>query len=164
MPDHRYFFSVCAFINNIFVLGGRNPEYQSINTCFKFDVKRSKWTEVCGMLKSRMSFSSVVFEERIVVSGGRNSNIDSPISLVEAYDHTADSWSKMPGMVESRFFHRSVAMRNKIFVIGGFPSARCEVYDSSCNKFALLKSSKMFSRVNIVLIGNSITVFDDKVA
>ena len=67
-------------------------------------------------------------------------------------------------MVESRFFHRSVAMRNKLFVIGGKGSKQCEVYDSICNKFALLKSSKIFTRVNIVLIGNTITVFDDNVA
>ena len=70
----------------------------------------------------------------------------------------------MPDMVQARYFHKSVAMRNKLFVVGGGAWKRCEVYDSTCNRFALLKSSELFSRVNIALIGNSITVFDGKVA
>ena len=164
MPDRRHFFSVCAFMNNIFVLGGRGTDYQCFNTCLQFCVKCSKWTEVCGMKSARMLLSSAVFEGRIVVSGGKQSNVGAPLSSVEAYNSEVDSWSKMPDMVKARYFHRSVAMRNKLFVIGGPTSKPCEIFDSTCNKFALLKFSKKFSRVNVVLIGNSITVFKEKVA
>ena len=167
MPDNRDFFSVCAFMDNIFVIGGRSlVDFQCFNTCLQFDVERSEWTEVCGMKATRMSCASSVFEGRIIVSGGKHFN-NTILNSVEAYDPAADSWSNMPDMVEARYCHRSVAMGNKLFVIGNHSSKdlrQCEVFDSTCNKFTLLKSPKAFPRVNIALIGNKITVFDDMVA
>ena len=61
----------------------------------------------------------------IVVSGGYNNGI-----------YIADTWTPMPNMVERRYSHKSVAIKNKLFVIG----YSCEVYDSFCKKFVLLKS------------------------
>ena len=66
------------------------------------------------------------------------------LNTVEAYDHVADEWSSLPNMIERRRYHKSVAMKNKLFVVGGYTTVwgfTSEVFDSTVNKFVLLKSS-----------------------
>ena len=41
-------------------------------------------------------------------------------------------------MIKRRSFHKSV--QNKLFLIDGDRARTCEVYDSTCKKFVLLKS------------------------
>ena len=77
----------------------------------------------------------------------------------------------MPNMIEGRSGHSLVAIRNKLFVFGshdGKGSKSCEVFDSSCKKFVMIKPfpgtltfdlrnvSKAFSIGNkLVIIGNN---------
>ena len=45
-------------------------------------------------------------------------------------------------MIEGRYRHSSVAIRNKLFIFGSYVgkvSKSCEVFDSSCKKFVMLK-------------------------
>ena len=88
------------------------------------------------MIEPRSATACSVFEGNIVVCGGRN---NETINTVEAYDHIADSWSYMPRMIKGRYYHKSVAVKSKMYIIGGFDTT-CEVFDSTCNIFSLLKA------------------------
>ena len=88
---------------------------------------------------SRCNASCVVFEGKIVVSGGIYNN--GRLKTVEAYDHVANTWTNMPNMINRRSSHKSVAIKNKLFIVGG-NTTTCEVYDSNCGKFNLLKLVK----------------------
>ena len=78
-----------------------------------------------------------MFEERIIVSGGQNNNLNC-LKSVESYDAVNDDWTLMPDMMTSRHNHNLVAVKNKLFVIG-FNS--CEVFDSNSDKFVYLKNT-----------------------
>ena len=54
-------------------------------------------------------------------------------------DNVANSWTNMPNMINIRSLHKSVAVKNKLFLFGGDRTKTCEVYDSTCKKFVLLK-------------------------
>ena len=45
----------------------------------------------------------------------------------------------MPDMINRRGFHKSVSVKNKLFLFAGDRTKTCEVYDSTCKKFVLLK-------------------------
>ena len=137
MMDDRKFFSYCSFMDDVYIMGGYKCNGANITaTCFEFNTKSLKWKEVSSMNDRRKQSASSVFEGRIIVSGGYN---NGSLNTVEAYDHVGDTWENMANMVKERFGHKSVAVKNKLFVIGGFVKSDCEVFDSTTNKFTLLK-------------------------
>ena len=143
MSGDRMSYCACAFMNKIFIFGGFNKNYNALNNCMMFDTNNKNWNQIAKMNNSRASAACAVFGGRIVVSGGRQGMFHNDnLNTVVAYDHVFDKWSHMPNMIEERVGHSSVAYKNKLFVIGShFGAGRetCEVFDSTCKKFVLLK-------------------------
>ena len=139
MTDNRTRFCACAFMHNIFIIGGM--PYYNINSCLTFGTKDNKWKKVQRMNEARIDAACTVFEGRVVVSGGYNGEQDS-LNTVEVYDHIADTWTCLPSMNETRYRHSSVAIKNKLLVIGsisGTGRKTCEVFDSTSKQFVFLK-------------------------
>ena len=165
MYDDRTRFCACSFINNIYVIGGHVGD--SINSCIKFNTNDHKWEEVARLEEARRDASCAVFEGKVVTSGGNNKNGKS--NSVEAYDHITNLWSNMPNMVEERSEHKLVAIKDKLYVVGGGPifTYTCEVFNSTSNKFVLIKpppeSCEMYIRwpVAVISIKSKIAIFND---
>ena len=157
MSDERINYCVCAFMDKIFVFGGYydSVRYQnSINSCLEFNTKDHAWKQVSGMNQVRSRAAGAVFEGRHVANMTLNS--------VESYDVFADRWSPMPNMIERKHGHGLVVVRNKLFVIGKYRHS-CEVFDSNCKKFVVLKSHGQcfFTANNIFSIGNLIYIINE---
>ena len=161
MSKDFFKFCACSFMGNAYVLGGLNSEGRSVASCFKFKAADCSMDEVAEMKTARYCSACAVFEGKIVVSGG--SNFDE-LNTVEAYDHVANEWTNMPNMIEERNYHKSTAIKNKLYMFGGI-TITSEVYDSTCEKFVLLKSpNDRFTRhlespLAAISIGNKIIVF-----
>ena len=149
MYDKRFKFCACSFMDTIYVIGGTR------RSCLKFNIHDNSWKKVAYMKEERKDADCAVFEGNIVVCGG----YDNPrVNTVEAYDHVADRWSYMPNMIEGRFYHKSVAVKNKLFVVGGIRSTSCEVYDSTCEKFVLLRQPPASFTKYLSIPGEFITI------
>ena len=137
--DDREDFCVCAFMNIVFVIGGRSYDNlgPATDTCLAFNTKDYKWKKVARMNQQRRLAACAVFEGRIVVSGGLDNNLNESIK-VESYDVVDDKWSLMPIMTSSKAMHSLVVVKNKLFVIG-FGSDNCEVFDNCSKKFVEIK-------------------------
>ena len=156
-------FSLCAFMNKIYIIGGCDAKGKEIHSsCIELDTKTYEWKEVAVTNHCRVFPASTVFEGRVVTCGGMGEN-NSLLNAVEAYDHVADQWSYMTNMIERRYRHKIVALRNKLFVFGS--TTTNEVFDSVCNKFVYLKPLKKSLKVNlellcdVTLVGSRITIF-----
>ena len=167
MYDLKYFCG-CAFMGNVYVIGGyRRTDGTVFDSCFEFNPKDLTWKEVKRMHEARCNADCAVFEGTVVVTGGCN-NDNGFLNTVECYDHVADSWSRMPNMIEKREYHKSAAIKNKLFVVGGRWTATCEVFDSTCSKFVLLKPPSVLHKIflyipaKVVTIGSNVVVFCDK--
>ena len=120
------------------------------------------------MNELRTQAACSVFEGRVVVSGGfRNLNPYDISNTVEAYDHVANTWFKLPDMIERRHYHKSVAVKNKLFLVGGVVNKNtCEVFNSTTNKFCLLKKpERLFessSLTEVISIGTKLNIFCNK--
>ena len=133
-----------------------------------FNTINKTWKKFARMNEFRDNASCVVFEGRIVVSGGFN-NIDgrlkTVLNTVEAYDHVDDSLTNMPNMIERRSSHKSVAIKNKLFIISGYNSHTLEVFDSSSKNFTLMQlpSTNLDSYyiADVTLIGNKVVLFSN---
>ena len=161
-------FSLCAFMNKIYVVGGMTTLRNCTRDCIEFDPKSCEWKHVGEMNVPRNVSATAVFEGRLVACGGIT-GIMVQTNTAEAYDHVADQWSYMPSMIETRNEDKAVALRNKLFVFGSYPGSRTnEVYDSVCNKFAYLKPPKISLRIDfdflsdVTLVGSRIMIFITK--
>ena len=74
------------------------------------------------MKKARRDTACVVFEGRIVVSGGYSSVDSQILNTVEVYDVFADEWSTMTSLNRRRRWHQMVVVRDNLFVIGNEPT------------------------------------------
>ena len=144
--------------------GGYINNHYATNSCVQFDTKEGKWKEVSSMKHARYSAACVVFQEKVVVSGGYNNR---ELNSVESYDVFADKWIPMPNMISAKRFHSLVVVKNKLFAI----DRNCEVFDNISKQFVALKSilnlSKWFDPVRdvysnkAVAIGNKIYILQN---
>ena len=151
-------FCACAFMNQIYIVGGENEYVEHLDTCLKFDTKHKQWEEVARMNETRCGASCTVYEGKIVVSGGWNHN---DLNTVEAYHHEAIKWSSLPNLIERRYFHSSVTIRNRLFIIGGYTengSESCEVFNSNINNFVLLKQCPGTLTYNLRNLANTFSI------
>ena len=175
MHDNRSEFTASSFMDNIYIIGGTLPNMcytrnDSVKSCVKFNTKCRTWRQCAVLNGDRCQASSVVFEGKIVVSGGFSWNAGS-LNSVEVYDHMAGSWSYMPNMIERRYEHISVAVKNKLFILGGaeiFCEIFCEMFDTRCNKFIKVKpppNSLTFDILrpeSVISIGSKLAVFGNQ--
>ena len=162
MFDGRVDFNVCSFMDELYIFGGCNNTWIPFYSCKKFDTNNNKWYEFKRINKARIYAASTVYEGRIIVSGGINNNlIDSNVNTVETYDPFANTWSSMPNMIEGRSRHSSVALKNKLFVFGSYDgqgSNTCEVFDSSCKKFVMLKEFSSTMLFDLSFVANTFSI------
>ena len=157
LPEKAVIQFACSFMKYLFVYIESLDKYNA-TYCLMYNIKTLQWTYIANWNSYREQAACVIFEGKIVVSGGNT-------CTVESYDYYGDNWSYLPDMIEPRYNHGVVSMGNKMFVIGGWRNiADCEVFDSSSRKFTSIK--KMFVVNNLDVgsksvfgIGGNITVF-----
>ena len=154
-PKERPYFTACALINKVYILGGRGSKETSV----AFHPKNCNFERIANMMETRVKAACGIFEGKIVVTGGEIRGGLSRKS-VEVYDPSSNKWSNMPDMLEGRQWHASVSIRNKIYIIGGQQSNNVEVFDSFSNKFTYVNISLPQFKQN-VLIGNKVYMFND---
>ena len=156
MYDDREAFCACAFMDDIFIIGGSKC-MAAIDSSVQLDTKEGKWKDVSRMNETRFNAACAVYEGKVVVSGGFNL-INFFLTTVEVYDHIADEWSYMPNMIYRRSEHRMVVVRNKLFAVSPYI---WEVFDQTSNNFVSFESPKVIRLNSAIPIGNKILVIDD---
>ena len=162
--DDRTRSCACAFMDDIFVIGGcyydENYFVTSVTAaCLVFVPKDNKWKEVSGMRQARADAACAVFQGRIVVCGGTPNDADE-LKSVESYD--LDGWSPMPSMIHERSFHSLVVVKSKLFVIGNYSNENCEVYDNISQTFVAFNLPDLqcyFNYNKVVSVGSSFFIF-----
>lgn len=165
-------FCACALMDKIYICGGerrdkRNNAYvhNPSDTERMFDTKDCSFKPIAEMMLRRNNAACSAYRGKVVVSGG---TVDGAHSrAVEAYDHETNEWAQMPSMLGAREYHGQVAVRNKLFIIARpafYPSREsCEVFDSDCQQFALIKRpvrrDQKSSRFRVVSIGEKIVAY-----
>ena len=136
MPDSRIYFSVCSFMNSLYLIGGYLENDSCSRESYKYQINHNKWTKIADLNIDRSQLACVVFEGKIVATGGHMYSYRT--KSAESYDHHKNKWSHLPDMIGWRYNHSSFSMGNKFFVIGGYSNSDAEIFDSTSRKFTLL--------------------------
>ena len=158
MVDSREDFCTCAFMDKVYVFGG-DIESGILDSCLKFDTESYKFDEAAKMNEARSWGACVVYEERIVVSGGYD-NTWKDTNTVESYNAIANTWTRMPNMIEAKSRHSLVVCKSKLYVIGS-ETRFCEAFDSYCNNVVAIKRL-MYYFFRALPIGSEIFILEDR--
>ena len=164
MYDKRHKFCACAYVDKIFLFGGRYNLKGRLSSNLQFNTRDCKWkeTSVSTAILQRSQAACAVFERNVVVAGGFDYINNVQFNTVESYNVANDTWAPMPSMIEKRSNHSLVVVKRKLFVIGGGRmQASCEFFDNVCKKFVALKTIVLrHRRVEAVSFGNKILVVE----
>ena len=120
-----------------------NQHIKKVFQSFCYKYVSNKWTKIANLQNERCFSACAVFEGKIVVTGGSNS--DGSLRSVEAYDHHKNKWTYLSDMIAKRYDHSAVSMGNKMFVIGKGNPVYYELYDSISRKFTMFKVKPPYS-------------------
>ena len=161
MFDNRRYFCAREFMDKIYVFGGWYLQnFETTNSCLHFNTLEKKLKTIANMNEARFSAACIVFQEKIVVSGGKNDNEDD-LNSVESYDVFANRWTPMPKTINDYSFHSLVVVKDKLFVIGQGTKS-CEVFDNVCKKFVVFNQQPSINYNKSLSIGNKIVILQEK--
>ena len=158
MIDGRHAFCVCSFMDKIYLIGG--ADYVThISSCFQFNTDGYKFNKVAEMNEKRSYAACTVYEEKVVVSGGKNRLFTNMLDTVECYDVVTNSWSPnwLPKTVKKRWRHNLVVIQGKLFAVGGEDHS-CEVFDRTSKKFTAIKPYDHYKQRQGHFLSNSLAI------
>ena len=136
---------------DILVMGGRGKDNKPTNSVEKFCFKERRWIDVAPMVVSRVSASSVVFNNQVFVSGGaiRNTSTDSnePTDSIEVLnlDQFPLKWVTFAGKLPVPFSrHQTFVYERKLIVVGCY-------YQTEKDKYGRNVSNPYYSIYEVVL-------------
>ena len=127
LPDNlepRAYATARTFKGKIYIWGGMN-ESGTLNTGWIYDPKESNWSQmkVNPEVKARISFTSVVSDDSMIIWGGQSDLNDiRAISDGWSYNFASNSWSKLTDNGKDplgRMHHAAVWAGEKMVVFGG---------------------------------------------
>ena len=152
-------------MSKLYIIGGWvKSEKKCLSLCYTYNIKSNERNKIADLNLARFCSACVVFEGKIVVTGGFSFSDNCHLKSVELCDNYENKWSHLPDMNEKRWCHAAVSMGNKLFVIGGYKISSCEVFDSCSRKFTTITSEMKLldlerSYFKAFCIGSNIVVF-----
>lgn len=115
-PVGRDHSQVVAFLDEIWMLGGRSPEHNWVSI---YDPASGRWRRGPFMAQFRAGFAAAVVGPRIVAAGGEFLAPPSVNGTAEVYTAGASGWTSAPPLPIPVHGVPGVAWRDRFFLISG---------------------------------------------
>jgi N-acetylneuraminic acid mutarotase len=127
LPDPRGHVSAAVLDGKIYALGGDHGHditQIDVDSCHRFDPATNKWSEIASLPDGRSHFesSTIVYQGRILVVGGRCNSSKPPRNVVGdilEYAPKADRWKVVGKLPEKVLAPVAVIVAGRLVVIGG---------------------------------------------
>ncbi|RCN38931.1 kelch repeat protein [Ancylostoma caninum] len=112
----RSYFGIAVDGDRVYVAGGRDDCYNTLNSVECYNATRNEWTEVARLKEKRFAPVAAFLRGKLYVCGGYH---DRPLNTVEVYDPENDSWEDGVPMNVSRRGACVAVLGGYIYVMGG---------------------------------------------
>lgn len=121
-PVGRDHAQVVAFLDEVWMLGGRAPETSLVSI---YDPVARRWRRGPAMIAQRSGFAAAVADDRIIATGGELLSTTPPrvIDSTEIYAAGSAGWAPGPALPQALHGLPGVGLEGKVFVLGGAPRA-----------------------------------------
>ena len=115
LPGNIAFYGAAKVNNFIYCIGGTENKPGPAQV-FRMNPKEVtlEWEKVAS-LNSFIIFDWAIFNEKLVVTGGNNQELDA----TEVYDEQSKKWRKLSSMNETRYGNTLVSCKGCLYAIGG---------------------------------------------
>ena len=105
---------------DIIVAGGRN-EHLRLNSAEIFTWTNREWIPLEPMAECRSGAASVVYENKVIITGGRGGRGDGHDSMeaIDFHDKCAEWFSVKPRLPCKLSTHKSLVFKDRLLIIGG---------------------------------------------
>lgn len=104
----------------------------------RFDLNTQTWTLISCMSEVRAYHAASELNGRIFAIGGSNKD-HSRLDTVEYYDQFTKRWKHATKMNRKRRCHSVFVRKDFIYVVGGYEEGSTEFYDSTINKWIMVR-------------------------
>jgi N-acetylneuraminic acid mutarotase len=108
LPDNKTFLVIGGEVN-----GAR------LSSCEKLDIAANTWSSAGNLLGPRFDHCSVLFNNKVVVLGGRDASGSGLLKTCEQYDSASNTWLSFTSFSTPRFSFGATVVMNKIYIAGG---------------------------------------------
>jgi hypothetical protein len=115
-PGGRDHSQVVAFLDEIWMLGGRSPEHSGVSI---YDPASGRWRNGPFMAQFRAGFAAAVVGPRIVAAGGEFLNPPAVNGTAEVYTAGAPQWVGAPPLPAAVHGVPGVGWRDRYFIFSG---------------------------------------------
>ena len=106
--------------NCIYCIGGESNGNNGVEVIrMNLSEETLKWTRVASTIENRTNFSATVFNDCLVVAGGRNQTYDT-LNSTETYIIRANEWKLFSPLQHKRQGNELVTCSGSLFALGGY--------------------------------------------
>ena len=134
------------------------------NSVEMFSLATRTWTRLQPMKKCRSEASSVVYNNQIVVTGGKGKSMEKLLLNAVQVDQSTP-WENVPAVLPGRLSgHHSVVYNGHLIVIGGYDSDK-DVYHNSITEISLVPpyTSKLLATMSEGRCHHGVAIFGYKI-
>jgi non-specific serine/threonine protein kinase len=115
MPAGRHHLMATAYNNQLYILGGAEPEgWTPTNTVWQYDPITGQWQGLDPMPEARLAGAAVTLADKIYLVGGAGGS-----EALLVFSPLQESWELLPGPAQPREHVSAVAYQDEIWVLGG---------------------------------------------
>ena len=123
MPVYARSFSLTAAYGKIYLFGGQtsptmNGSFTTSNKIYEYNPQTEVWTEKNTLESARYDLSSVLYEGKIYITGGRTSS--RGMTTVETYDPLTNVREAKPPLAQAVYSHFSCVLNNELYIFASY--------------------------------------------
>jgi N-acetylneuraminic acid mutarotase len=138
--------AIAEIDGEVYVAGGL--QNGAVNMVSKFDPQTEEWTELASAPRSFDHAAYGAIDGKLVVAGGRDTNIGAITADVDIYDPASDTWSSGAQMPTARGGVAGAVLDGELYVIGGEGNSEVatgvfddvEAYDPATDTWTILET------------------------
>jgi N-acetylneuraminic acid mutarotase len=138
--------AIAAIDGDIYLAGGLQSG--AVNMVSKFDPQTEEWIELASAPRSFDHAAFAAIDGKLIVAGGRDTNIGAITADVDIYDPASDTWSSGAQMSTARGGVAGAVLGGEFYVIGGEGNSEVatgvfddvEAYDPATDTWAILEA------------------------
>ena len=124
-----------VYKNKIYVVGGNTLGHNggSVNWFDEYNPATGEWTQLSNAPAARDHFQAVVIGNKLVVTGGRQTDLPNPfdktVAATNIYNFDTQQWSTAAAIPTQRAGSPSVGVGNEVIVLGGEAAGQSSAFD-----------------------------------
>jgi N-acetylneuraminic acid mutarotase len=103
----------------LYVLGGRAPGSQAVDTAERFDPRTDRWEELPPMPVGSGGLAAISLDGAVIAVSGGNDEAETVTGAVQEFDPVKDEWRLLPALRTARHGHGAAVADGEAWVFGG---------------------------------------------